>query len=151
MRATLFFLLLYLIQLPVRATCWEQAGQRYGIEPELLQAIAIVESNLQASARNQNRDGSYDIGLMQINSRHLPLLRNFQISERALLDDPCLSVMTGAWVLAGFIRHYGYSWEAVGAYNAGNAPDRGHLRQRYVQRVHPHYARLKQQSQSAEQ
>ncbi|MBP2169736.1 soluble lytic murein transglycosylase-like protein [Erwinia toletana] len=151
MRVFLCFLSLWAMQLPAQATCWQEAGQRYGIEPELLHAIAIVESNLQSSARNQNRDGSYDIGLMQINSRHLPLLRNFQISESALLDDPCLSVMTGAWVLAGFMRRYGYSWEAVGAYNAGNGSDRGHLRQRYIQRVHPHYARLKKESRTAEQ
>jgi len=145
-RTSLLLLLLWFVQLPVYATCWDQAGQRYGIEPELLQAIAIVESNLQASARNQNRDGSYDIGLMQINSRHLPRLRNFQISERKLLDDPCLSVMTGAWVLAGFMRSYGYSWDAVGAYNAGGSAAREHLRQRYVMRVQPHYARLKQEN-----
>lgn len=143
MRKSLFFMLLCLVQLPARATCWNEAGERYGIEPELLQAIAIVESNLKPSARNQNRDGSYDIGLMQINSRHLPKLQNYKISERKLLDDPCLSVMTGAWVLAGFMRSYGYSWDAVGAYNAGNAADRAHLRQRYVKRVQPHYSRLK--------
>lgn len=143
MRTPLFLLLLCLVQLPAYATCWDKAGQRYGIEPELLHAIAIVESNLQASARNQNRDGSYDIGLMQINSRHLPRLRQFQISERKLLNDPCLSVMTGAWILAGFMRSYGYSWDAVGAYNAGGAPAREHLRQRYILRVQPHYARLK--------
>jgi len=142
-RTPLFLLLLCLVQLPAYATCWDKAGQRYGIEPELLHAIAIVESNLQASARNQNRDGSYDIGLMQINSRHLPRLRQFQISERKLLNDPCLSVMTGAWILAGFMRSYGYSWDAVGAYNAGGAPAREHLRQRYILRVQPHYARLK--------
>jgi soluble lytic murein transglycosylase-like protein len=143
MRCVLFSLLL--LALPASATCWSQAGERYGIEPTLLQAIAITESGLDPSAMNKNNDGSYDIGLMQINSRNLPALKKYRISQRRLLDDPCLSVMTGAWILAGFMRQHGYNWEAVGAYNAGSAPKRGNLRQRYARRVQPHYQRLQRQ------
>lgn len=142
MRAVLFTLLL--LTATVDATCWEQAGERYGIEPTLLQAIAITESSLDPAAINQNKDGSYDIGLMQINSNNLPALKKYQISQRRLLNDPCLSVMTGAWILAGFMRRHGYSWEAVGAYNAGSAPKRNALRQHYARRVQTHYQRLQQ-------
>jgi soluble lytic murein transglycosylase-like protein len=140
----ILLLLLLSLAFSAHSTCWKEAGMRYGIEPELLQAIAIVESNLRVDAMNHNNDGSYDIGLMQINSRNLPALKQYQISQRKLLDNPCLSVMTGAWILAGFMRQHGYSWEAVGAYNAGSAPDRLRLRQRYVQRVLPHYLRLRE-------
>ena len=128
------------------ATCWEQAGARYGIEPELLQAIAVVESNLKSDAVHINNDGSIDYGLMQINSRHLPALRKFRISQKELLNSPCQNVMTGAWILAGNIRQFGYGWDAVGAYNAGTARNakRQTLRQRYIQKVVPHYQRLKQ-------
>lgn len=151
MRLSLFCLLLSIgVSQPSPAHCWQQAGKRYGIEPELLQAIAMAESGLHPAARNQNRDGSYDIGLMQINSRHLPALRQFNITERSLLGDPCVSVMTGAWLLAGFIQRYGYRWEAVGAYNAGNGSARAPLRQRYIQRVHPYYTRLKVASRANE-
>ncbi|MCS3408347.1 lytic transglycosylase domain-containing protein [Serratia sp. AKBS12] len=142
MRAVLFTLLL--LTATVDATCWKQAGERYGIEPTLLQAIAITESSLDPAAINQNKDGSYDIGLMQINSNNLPALKKYQISQRRLLNDPCLSVMTGAWILAGFMRRHGYSWEAVGAYNAGSAPKRNALRQHYARRVQTHYQRLQQ-------
>ncbi len=135
---------------PSSANCWQLAGKRYGIEPELLQAIAMAESGLHPAARNHNRDGSYDIGLMQINSRHLPALRQFSITEQSLLGNPCVSVMTGAWLLAGFIQHYGYRWEAVGAYNAGNGSARASLRQRYIRRVHPYYTRLKVASREPE-
>ena len=53
--------------------------------------------------------------------------------------------MTGAWILAGNIRHFGYSWEAVGAYNAGyaNTPVKKTLRQKYIKKVVPHYQKLK--------
>ena len=131
-----------ILSLPVNAHCWQQAGKRYGIEPELLQAIGIVESNLNPTARNENKDGSHDIGLMQINSRNLAALNKFNISEKQLMDNPCLSVMSGAWILAGLIRQKGYGWEAVGGYNAGLSPARAHLRKLYIRRVWPEYQRL---------
>lgn len=81
---------------------------------------------------------------MQINSRHLPALNKYRITQLRLLEDPCLSFMTGAWILAGFIRRHGYNWEAAGAYNAGSTPQRGYLRQRYVYRVLPNYLLLQQ-------
>jgi soluble lytic murein transglycosylase-like protein len=139
------FLLFILPAFASQANCWQQAGARYGIEPELLKAIAMVESNGNTSAINKNRDGSTDVGLMQINSSHFKTLHKFRISQKDLLNDPCQSVMTGAWILAGQIQRFGYSWDAVGAYNAGtaNTPKRRALRQRYIRKVAPHYARLK--------
>ncbi|MRT57953.1 lytic transglycosylase domain-containing protein [Cedecea sp.] len=141
-------LLLFSLTLPLfsaQANCWLDAGARYGIEPELLQAIAIVESNGNTAAMNKNRDGSFDVGLMQINSSHFGALRKFRISQKDLLNDPCQSVMTGAWILAGQIQQFGYTWDAVGAYNAGtaNTPKRRALRQQYIKKVAPQYARLK--------
>ena len=121
------------------AWCWSKAGQLHAIEPELLQAIAEVESGLRSDAINHNRDGTRDIGLMQINSIHLPRLSTQGITEQRLLDDPCLSVEVGASVLAGFITRYGYNWTAVGAYNAGNSPRRQAARLRYARKVWQRY------------
>lgn len=85
------------------ASCWEDVARRYDIEPELLQAIAVVESGARAGAMNQgNSDGSRDIGLMQINSMHLPRLAKQGITEERLLAEPCLSVEVGASILADF-------------------------------------------------
>lgn len=144
LRLSLFLLLIFNV-LTCRADCWQLAGERYGIEPELLQAIAIVESNGNPKAINKNRDGSTDVGLMQINSIHFDALRKFRISQTDLLNDPCQSVMSGAWILAGQIQRFGYTWDAVGAYNAGaaNTPKRRALRQQYIKKVAPQYARLK--------
>ena len=58
----------------------------------LLYAIASAESSLDARAINRNRDGSHDIGLMQINSMHLPDLARQGITRQRLLDEPCLSI-----------------------------------------------------------
>lgn len=126
-----------------RADCWDEAGARFNIDPLLLYSIARVESSLAVDAINRNRDGSYDLGLMQINSVHLPRLKKDGITKERLLSEPCTSVMTGAQILSDFIARHGYTWEAVGAYNAGSAPARRALRQRYADKVWREYQRAK--------
>ncbi|BEV73034.1 MULTISPECIES: lytic transglycosylase domain-containing protein [unclassified Paludibacterium] len=139
MRRALTWLLLALglglASQPSLAWCWKEAGSRYQIDPRLLWAIAKVESGFNPRAVNRNRDGSVDIGLMQVNSRHLAELKKYGYTERELMENPCAAVMAGSWILAGMIQHYGYNWRAVGAYNAGTAPDRDSLRNRYAQKV----------------
>jgi soluble lytic murein transglycosylase-like protein len=130
-----------------QANCWQLAASRYHVDPLLLYAIAKVESGLNPAARNINSAGSRDIGLMQINSRHLPVLAQFGIFEQHLISQPCTSVMVGAWILAGFIRQKGYGWQAVGAYNAGVRPGRDARRTRYALAVWRYYGELQQQRQ----
>ena len=52
-----------------------EASKKYNINPKMLYSIAKFESNLNSKALAKNRNGSLDIGLMQINSIHLPFLK----------------------------------------------------------------------------
>ena len=147
MRALRLALTLLLFAGTAQADCWQLAATRYHIDPLLLYAIAKVESGLNPNARNINSDSSQDIGLMQINSRHLPALAQWGITEQSLITQPCTSVMVGAWILAGFIQQKGYGWQAVGAYNAGAKPGRDERRARYALAVWRYYGELLQQRQ----
>lgn len=106
-----------------QAACFEEAAARYKVPVELLKAISKVESNGNPKARNTNKNGTQDIGHMQINSWWLPVLAQYGISEKHLLD-PCINTNIGAWVLAQNIARYGLTWNAVGAYNASTESKR---------------------------
>ncbi|WP_108105914.1 lytic transglycosylase domain-containing protein [Geobacter sp. DSM 2909] len=112
------------------AFCFEEAGNRYGISPHLLYAISKGESSFNPLAINYNSNGTYDYGLMQINSSWESALRKLGISWNSIAD-PCTNVMVGAWVLSQCIRDYGYSWSAVGCYNS-RTPSK---RDRYAARI----------------
>jgi soluble lytic murein transglycosylase-like protein len=113
--------------------CWDDAAHRYAVSSALLYAIARVESGLNPTAVGWNRNGTRDIGLMQINSTWLPTLARYGVTERDLLE-PCMSIHIGAWILAGNFAGLGYTWEAVGAYNAAHPS----LRRAYVHKVRRH-------------
>ncbi len=116
--------------------CLEDAAAWAGVHPMVLRAIAWVESRGNAAAIHWNGNGTYDVGLMQINSRwyHRGLA-----SIWPRLGEPCVNVAAAAWILARCTEESGYSWDAVGCYHAGagwtRAPARRAIGQRYLQRV----------------
>ena len=107
--------LICLLPCIVNAFCFEEAGQKYGISPVLLECIAKTESNLDPKATNINKNGSIDIGLMQVNSYWIKPLG---FDRDRLLNDCCYNTMAGAQILRQCIDRHGYTWEAVGCYNA---------------------------------
>lgn len=99
--------------------CMEAAARWYQVSEWLLWGIARVESQFNPYAVNRNRDGSRDLGLMQINTRWVKELKRVGlIREEGDLFNPCVSVWAGAYILRRCVDEYGYSWEAVGCYHS---------------------------------
>lgn len=118
-----FAVLMLASSVSANAYCFKEAAARYKTEPLLLYAMAEQESTFNQYAYNRNKNKTYDIGLMQVNSAHLTELLKMGITEADLVKNACLNVMVGAWYLARNFVQYGITstgyWEAVGAYNAG--------------------------------
>lgn len=93
-----------------------EAGRYYNVDPRLLWCVAKVESNMNPTAINKNTNGTYDIGLMQINTIHLPTLAKFGITKEKLLD-PRTSASVGAWVMKGCIAKHGMTKNGITCYN----------------------------------
>ena len=101
----------------------------YGINPLLLKAIARIESNFNPTAVHWNVNGSYDYGIMQINSSWKPFLDD----RWQYLSDPGYNILIGAWVLRQCMQKYGYSWDAVACYNTGRGlSDAGRSRREHA-------------------
>lgn len=121
------------------ASCWEQAGQNYGIDHLLLKAIAWNESRGWTGAVGPKlKDGNRALGLMQINTIHLPELARYGINKEDLFD-ACVSANVGAWVLADCIQKFGPTWKAVGCYNAGPRSKNVAAQVKYIKDVQKFY------------
>ncbi|WP_321935631.1 lytic transglycosylase domain-containing protein [Paraburkholderia sp. J8-2] len=112
------------------ADCFDDAASFHHVNPLILRAIAIVESQGNPNATNQNANGSVDMGEMQINSIHLAELARYGMGAADLYDG-CKSVYTGAWILRREIDRYGNTWAAIGAYNSATP----YYRDRYAAKV----------------
>lgn len=136
-----FTLLLGLSEGVYAAACFKQAAQRYAVPVQLLEAIALQESGGNVHAINRNSNGSFDMGLMQINSAWLPTLKRHGIVAQHLWD-PCVNVLVGAWILSDNFSRLGYTTQGLGAYNAVSP----HKREIYARQVLSRLEQIKKTS-----
>jgi soluble lytic murein transglycosylase-like protein len=127
--------------LTVIDTCLQVAAARHGVAEPLLRAIAMQESGLRPDAINHNRNGTRDLGLMQVNTSWLPELARYGVTEKSLMN-PCTSADVGAWILARSLQEHGNNWHAVGRYHSATDG----LNQRYAWAVYRRLAAAAPQS-----
>ena len=137
--------LLVIISPVIAQDCFDMAGRDYHIEPDLLRAISFRESSWCPDAMNVVSNQSYAVGMMQIHSQNFSHLSQHGITAGNLYRDPCMNIYTGAYYLAIAFKRWGYSWRAVGAYNAGfretEAQER--KRQKYAEEIRAIYNEIK--------
>lgn len=113
------------------ADCFDEAAAYQKVNPTILRGIRVVE-NAEADphAVGRNKNGSVDLGMMQINSIHLPELKKYKIRRRDLMNS-CKNIYVAAWLLRRQMDRHGNTWVAVGGYHS-NTPA---LRAQYAAKV----------------
>lgn len=118
------------------AYCVVHAAREYSLPPEALLAM-MMQENGRPGTKKKNSNGSYDLGVMQINTVWLqdrsPL--KYYLNENQLAYDTCANIHTAAWILA---MHYAKSrdiWRAIGMYHS---PGTLLYANRYVASVYRH-------------
>lgn len=119
MKTVFIALVLCSICLHAGADCFDDAAAWHGVHVGVLRAIALQENRRCDATVRANKNGTTDIGCMQINSVHLPELALFRITKESLLD-PCINIFVGARHYKKMVLKYGNTWTAVGAYHSEN-------------------------------
>ncbi len=108
--------------------CFQSIGKIYNVNANLLISHAIKESHLDPSAVNKTSSGEA-VGLMQIHSQWFEKLeKDYHITRRMLLTEPCVNISVGAWIIANNFAARGVSWDAVGAYFGGYSDSKADAR-----------------------
>ena len=121
----------------VPLACINQAAVQYHIHAAMIISVIKTENGRNGQAV-KNKNGTYDLGVMQINSSWLPKLQNKGITSEQVKTDPCVNVSVGAWILAQGIAN-GEGWKGIGNYHSytekHNAGYREKVRKTYSEYV----------------
>lgn len=116
---------------PSREACITQAAAYYSAagDPvsraglaDLVRAIIRTEGGTTGkivwNKPNKHGERSYDMGLMQINSSHLKELARLGASREEVIQNECLNIFVGTWILKREIASSPSLWVAIGNYNS---------------------------------
>ncbi|MGL4208742.1 MAG: lytic transglycosylase domain-containing protein [Candidatus Adiutrix sp.] len=89
---------------PVTFECVEKTCLEFDLPLALIMGIMATEKG-QVGKISKNKNGTYDIGPMQINSIWLPKLKAVGISEPDLLNDGCVNVLVAGWLMRSLLKN----------------------------------------------
>ena len=123
MRKLSFLLILSVFFLSVstayaKSYCFNRAAFKYGLPVSLIKAVAYTESGFNPQAIDYDSNGTYDYGVMQINTAWYPVIKRYWNN----LADPCYNIMVGSWILYRCVKRFGNVKKGLACYNSGS-PD----------------------------
>lgn len=106
--------------------CADHYAAFYQVPPAIIRAVAEQESGGDQRALNHNKDGSFDVGVMQINSRWVDPtnpngLVKYGIDLGRISESECQNIAVGVWILHQNYNALGDWGRAIAAYNRGQA------------------------------
>lgn len=122
----------------VSVSCINQAAVRFHVPATLLLAVVKTENGKPGWVR-QNRNHTFDVGVMQINSQWFTTLSHLGYSKATLIYNGCANVMAGAWILSKSIAKANQLWRGVGDYHSHTDA----FNAEYQHRVNVWYSRIK--------
>ena len=122
--------------LTVPAACILAAAYTYQLPPPIILAVLEVEGG-KIGTQSRNRNGSYDLGPMQVNTIWVKdLSKRLRMDQQdvatRLVYDPCFNVGVGSWILRSKINEAGSFWKGVAHYHSKTP----HLGSRYMYKVY---------------
>ena len=116
--------------------CMAAAAAFYNLPPRALPAIQAVEGG-RVGTVSRNTDGSEDLGLMQVNTRWIPILSRYthtsnDVTRARLIGDPCFNIAAAGAILRTYMNETGGDLMLAVSYYHSHTPARG---QEYLARV----------------
>lgn len=106
----------------VPGVCIRRAAGYYHLSQRLFAGVLATEGG-HVGEVHRNENGSIDLGPAQINSTWLPRLKRAGITRYMLLENGCVNIAVGAWILAQAMNGADPAdpagwWKHVGDYNS---------------------------------
>ena len=119
----------------ILAACLMLASHTYTVPPAVLVGIYKVEGG-KVGQEVLNKNGSHDLGPMQINTIWIPELSekwgvNEKTAHKWVRDDACTNISVAAWILQSHIKETGSLSKAI-AYYHSRTPRYGRIYQEKV-------------------
>jgi hypothetical protein len=118
-----------------RITCSIAAAIKYAVPADLVLAVAETEGG-RAGQWVLNRNGSYDVGAMQLNTSYLRALRHYGITAADVAAAGCYAYELATWRLA---RHLaldrGDIWQRAANYHSRTPVHNAKYRARLIRRA----------------
>lgn len=100
--------------------CIDKASRDFSVPSVVIESIIEVEGG-KVGTKSKNSDGSYDYGIMQINTwwfRHGPLRKQYNVSIEEVTNNACINIYIGTWILATELANAKDFWTGIGNYNS---------------------------------
>ncbi len=96
--------------------CINHAAIMYHVPASVIVSVIQTENGKNGDAI-QNKNGTVDLGVMQVNSSWIPSLQKKGIKKIDVQFDSCINVQVGTWILAQGISNSD-GWQGVANYHS---------------------------------
>ena len=121
---------------PVTVECVKHASEISGVPLVALKGILQAEGGTPGKA-SRNRNGTRDVGPMQINTIWTKHFAEKGVSMELLKNNGCANVLAGTWILKSHYDRTRNIWRAVARYHSKT----GKYQYRYLRRVYDHLSK----------